>query len=121
MTVSVGPLSTLLFLIAAAATLCSFLYYRRAARLEEEGSSPSSDIPAHAADPSPEIRPDEHVDPTTVSAAAAPIDSSPTAPQPLAGWYPKPDDPYIQGYWDGSRWTARARWDGSQWVPLPFP
>jgi hypothetical protein len=36
-----------------------------------------------------------------------------------AGWYTDPtgiNDPQVQRYWDGSRWTAQRAWNGAQWV-----
>lgn len=46
----------------------------------------------------------------------------------LPGWHRRPDDPTIELYWDGSRWTgqawyvdphdanSRVYWDGQKWT-----
>ena len=41
-----------------------------------------------------------------------------------AGWYPDPNDPRVQRYWDGSGWNGQRVWDGAQWMdaaPAPAP
>jgi hypothetical protein len=35
------------------------------------------------------------------------------------GWHTDPtgtNDPRVQRYWDGSRWTGQRSWNGVQWV-----
>jgi hypothetical protein len=41
------------------------------------------------------------------------------APQPAApGWYPVPDLPNDQLYWDGMGWTSRRRWTAAGYVEV---
>lgn len=32
-----------------------------------------------------------------------------TTPPPVAGWHADPENPTLQRYWDGSKWTAGTR------------
>ncbi|UOQ57003.1 DUF2510 domain-containing protein [Leucobacter allii] len=40
---------------------------------------------------------------------------------PPAGWYPDPEAPHRQRYWDGASWTAHLHEDAAQPVPAPGP
>ena len=109
MIATASPLSTILFAIATISGVASFLFLRRSRTLDT--SPPESD-------PEPPL---EDVDldfDEGQSVASPPVAPSIPSSQPPAGWYPKPDDPYVQGYWDGTQWVSRVRWDGAQWVTL---
>jgi uncharacterized protein DUF2510 len=36
------------------------------------------------------------------------------------GWYPAPESPNIQLYWDGQAWVARQQWTAAGFLPLPL-
>lgn len=44
----------------------------------------------------------------------------PTPPQTPAGWYPHPQQPGAQAYWDGYRWTGHVSAAGAPMTSLPI-
>ncbi|HVB06352.1 MAG TPA: DUF2510 domain-containing protein [Acidimicrobiales bacterium] len=45
-----------------------------------------------------------------------PAPSDPAPPLAAAGWFPEPDDPGVERYWDGANWSKRRHRQGDSWV-----